>query len=238
MIAAVSMGLSVDSSLHYLTRYRRELKAGKSSRDALRASQGEIGLAVVLSTIALVIGFGSLATSDFLPTVAFGSMAALTMIGGLLGNLILLPAMINDAGETSTYPTGRTPLRSVLYRVDHCIVTGNTMMVIDESGSSVLKLWPGDANWNEAKPAILKRRKAPPGPFYTVTSNGHFYHFFASDVIPLLYFLRKHGAEIGPMTIVTKSSYPPYVDHTLRAICSTYQNIDIVEIDRTERLMM
>ena len=150
---------------------------------------------------------------------------------------ILLPAMINDAGETSTYPTGRTPLRSVLYRVDHCIVTGNTMMVIDESGSSVLKLWPGDANWNEAKPAILKRRKAPPGPFYTVTSNCHFYHFFDSDVIPLLYFLRKYGAEIGPMTIVTKSSYPPYVDHTLRAICSTYQNIDILEIDRTERLM-
>ncbi len=154
-----------------------------------------------------------------------------------LARNVLLAAMANDAGDTSTYPTGKTPLRSVLFRVDHCIVTGNTMMVMDESGSSVLKLWPGDANWNEAKPALLKSRRAPPAPAYTVTSNGHFYHFFASDVIPLLYFLRRYGTEIGAMTIITKSSYPPYINHTLRAITSAYKNIEILELDKTERLM-
>lgn len=106
MIAAVSMGLGVDSSLHYLFRYRQEkLALGRPANDvdaqpsavviqSLRASQGETGMAVLMATLALVIGFGSMAVSDFLPTVAFGSLAAWTMVGGLAGNLLLLPALV------------------------------------------------------------------------------------------------------------------------------------------------
>lgn len=112
MIAAVSMGLGVDSSLHYLFRYRQEaqdqLKHNNDNAtswdettgisnpivDRLRASQGQTGMAVLMATLALVIGFGSMAVSDFLPTVAFGTLAAWTMIGGLIGNLSLLPALI------------------------------------------------------------------------------------------------------------------------------------------------
>jgi len=94
MIAAVSMGLGVDSSLHYLFRYRQERAAGSSLEQALASSQSETGMAVLMATMALVIGFGSMAVSDFLPTVAFGSLAAWTMLGGLLGNLCLLPALV------------------------------------------------------------------------------------------------------------------------------------------------
>lgn len=94
MIAAVSMGLSVDSSLHYLIRFQRERKMGHSFDYALSAAQTEIGIAILLSTIALVLGFGSLATSNFLPTVVFGTTASISMIGGLLGNLIVLPALL------------------------------------------------------------------------------------------------------------------------------------------------
>jgi predicted RND superfamily exporter protein len=94
MIAAVSMGLGVDSSLHYLFRYRQERAAGNSLEQALASSQSETGMAVLMATMALVIGFGSMAVSDFLPTVAFGSLAAWTMLGGLLGNLCLLPALV------------------------------------------------------------------------------------------------------------------------------------------------
>ncbi len=79
MIAAVSMGLSVDSSLHYLTQYQRLIREGKSVDQALSACQRDTGMAVFLATIALMIGFGSLGLSDFLPTVVFGTMAALTM---------------------------------------------------------------------------------------------------------------------------------------------------------------
>lgn len=94
MIAAVSMGLSIDSSIHYLSRYQQEVRKGQSSAQAVDSAQSEIGLAIVLSTLALVLGFGALATSDFLPTVIFGVSAALSMVGGLIGNLILLPAIL------------------------------------------------------------------------------------------------------------------------------------------------
>ena len=94
MIAAVSMGLSVDSSLHYLVRFQRERRDGQSFQAALTASQSEIGMAILLSTLALVIGFGSLATSNFLPTVVFGITASISMVGGLLGNLVVFPALL------------------------------------------------------------------------------------------------------------------------------------------------
>ena len=105
MIAAVSMGLGVDSSLHTLHRYRSERSMGRSVKEALQASQGQTGMAVMMSTIALVIGFGSMAFSAFFPTVAFGTLAAWTMLGGLVGNLVLLPALVwafNDSTETPT----------------------------------------------------------------------------------------------------------------------------------------
>jgi predicted RND superfamily exporter protein len=94
MIAAVSMGLSVDSSIHYLSRYQQEIRRGQSSAQSVDSAQSEIGMAIVLSTLALILGFGALATSDFLPTVIFGVSAALSMAGGLIGNLILLPALL------------------------------------------------------------------------------------------------------------------------------------------------
>jgi uncharacterized protein len=95
LIAAVSVGLSVDSSLHYLIRYKRELAAGRTQREALPACQSDVGIAMLISTFALVLGFGSLATSSFLPTVVFGTTAALTMLGGLLGNLWILPMFLS-----------------------------------------------------------------------------------------------------------------------------------------------
>jgi len=94
MIAAVSMGLSVDSSLHYLIRFQRERKDGRSFDDALASAQSEIGMAILLSTSALVLGFGSLSSSNFLPTVVFGTTASISMMGGLLGNLLVLPALL------------------------------------------------------------------------------------------------------------------------------------------------
>jgi predicted RND superfamily exporter protein len=94
MISAVSMGLSVDSSLHYLMRFQKEIRDGKEFESAMRAAQSEIGTAMLLSSMALVLGFGSLAMSDFIPTVVFGSMSAISMLGGLVANLTILPALL------------------------------------------------------------------------------------------------------------------------------------------------
>lgn len=94
MIAAVSMGLSVDSSIHYIMGFQRYLREGKAVSDALQTVQHGVGRAVVFSTLALIAGFSVLCFSDFIPTIYFGVLVSLTMLGGLIGNLIVLPLLL------------------------------------------------------------------------------------------------------------------------------------------------
>jgi predicted RND superfamily exporter protein len=94
MLASVSMGMSIDFSIHYLYRYRRERLAGKSVNTALRDAQGTVGLAMVLSNVALIAGFLTLILSAFVPTMHFGILISIAMLGGLLGNLTTLPLLL------------------------------------------------------------------------------------------------------------------------------------------------
>jgi len=95
MIAAVSMGLSVDSSIHYLAAFRRRLAAGQSIPAALETAHQTAGRAMIFSTLALVVGFLALTTSGFIPTVSFGALSCLTLTGGLFGNLVVLPVLLS-----------------------------------------------------------------------------------------------------------------------------------------------
>ena len=110
---------------------------------------------------------------------------------------VLLPAMSNDHGDTSTYPSGRSRLRSLLLRIHHCTILGHTMSLVDKTGVTRLGLYTGPSNWNASKPRLLRRRTAPAGSLFVLTCNGHFYHLFANDIIPLLTFLPP-GAGHGP----------------------------------------
>ncbi len=94
MIAAVSMGLSVDSEIHYLAMFRRLRREGQSVCEALHNVQQSVGRAVVFSTLVLMIGFGALCLSEFIPTVYFGALVTLAFVGGLFGNLIVLPLLL------------------------------------------------------------------------------------------------------------------------------------------------
>jgi predicted RND superfamily exporter protein len=95
MIAAVSMGLSVDSSIHYLAAFRRRLASGHAIPAALEAAHQTAGRAMIFSTLALVVGFLALTTSGFIPTVSFGALSCLTLTGGLFGNLVVLPVLLS-----------------------------------------------------------------------------------------------------------------------------------------------
>ncbi len=94
MIAAVSMGLSIDSTIHYIAGFQQSLREGLTFDQALQSAQQSVGKAMVLSTIALMVGFTVLATSRFIPTVYFGALVSLAMLGGLVGNLVLLPLLL------------------------------------------------------------------------------------------------------------------------------------------------
>ena len=63
--------------------------------------------------------------------------------------IVLRPAMRNDDGDVSTYPQGASRLRSLFLRIDHCIVTGHTMMVLDKSGGRVLTHQTGPVDWEK-----------------------------------------------------------------------------------------
>lgn len=95
MIAAVSMGLSIDSSMHYLVDFQRARRSGKSFAEAIGEAQTDVGKAMIYTTLAVIVGFGVLTISEFIPTVYFGTLVSLTMLGGLAGNLVVLPGLLS-----------------------------------------------------------------------------------------------------------------------------------------------
>jgi len=94
MIASVSLGLTIDASIHYLIAYREARHAGRTVAESLDATSGHVGVALVFSTLALAAGFSVLMLSHFVPLIYFGLLVSLAMLGGLLGNLLLLPALV------------------------------------------------------------------------------------------------------------------------------------------------
>lgn len=94
MIASVSMGLTVDSSIHYISGYRLARARGENVDTALRTTNRGVGMALVFANLALIIGFTVLTQSYFIPLVYFGILVSVAMIGGLIGNLVLLPLML------------------------------------------------------------------------------------------------------------------------------------------------
>jgi predicted RND superfamily exporter protein len=109
MIASVSMGLSVDSSIHWLADYQRHRAAGKSVDEAIRAAHQQVGRAMVFSTLALVVGFSALCASQFVPTIYFGALVSLAMLGGLAGNLLLLPLLVKLVTPKDDRPISSKP---------------------------------------------------------------------------------------------------------------------------------
>ena len=99
MIAAVSVGISIDGSVHLLFHYRKQkLKKGRRQRMAVQMAAVRTGVPVLLATLALVIGFGVLSLSEFVPTATFGFLIAITMILGAVANLTF-PTCSADLGR-------------------------------------------------------------------------------------------------------------------------------------------
>ena len=93
MTFAVALGIAVDDSLHFLLRYRKELRQGMSRVDAIKSTIINTGSALMITTTILVAGFSVLLFSAFLPTYQFGLLSA-SMIGvALLCDITLLPAL-------------------------------------------------------------------------------------------------------------------------------------------------
>jgi len=94
MIASVSVGLSIDGSVHFLAGYQRARRRKHKAQTSSRHAAGRTGVPILLATAALMVGFGVMSTSDFAPTATFGILVASTLAIGTVVNLTLLPAFV------------------------------------------------------------------------------------------------------------------------------------------------
>lgn len=93
-IAAITIGIGVDNTIHYIHRYREELEGRGDAWDAVARCHASIGRALYYTTVTIVLGFSVLALSAFKPTIYFGLLTGLAMTAALLANMTLLPALL------------------------------------------------------------------------------------------------------------------------------------------------
>ena len=94
-IAAICTGSADDNTIHYVHRFREELKKhGGDYWKAVHASHETIGRAMYYTSITIMLGFSLLMFSNFVPTIYFGLLVAFAMLLALLANLVLLPLLL------------------------------------------------------------------------------------------------------------------------------------------------
>lgn len=93
-IAAISVGIAVDNTIHYLYRYQIEFAKDGDYVAAMHRSHESIGYAMVYTSAAIMLGFFVLVLSAFIPTIYFGLLTVLTMFMAVVADLLLLPKLI------------------------------------------------------------------------------------------------------------------------------------------------
>ena len=93
-IAAISIGIAVDDTIHYIHRFTREFHKDHDYWAAVNRSHASIGHAMYYTTITITLGFSILALSNFIPTIYFGLLTGFAMLTALLAALTLLPLLI------------------------------------------------------------------------------------------------------------------------------------------------
>jgi predicted RND superfamily exporter protein len=94
IIASIALGLAVDDTLHIMCRLSSELRNTDKEGHALVETLSTVGKPALYYSGLLVLGFLTLGTSNFVPIQAFGLLSAATIVIGVIGELLLLPAML------------------------------------------------------------------------------------------------------------------------------------------------
>jgi len=90
----IAVGLAVDDTIHFIMRYREERRMGAPVEDAIQKTFHGAGHAIILTSILLILGFGVLAFSSLTSTYFFGLLACVTMAAAVIGDLFILPALL------------------------------------------------------------------------------------------------------------------------------------------------
>ena len=93
-IAAITIGIAVDNSIHYIYRFKEEFNNIKDYNKTLKKCHSTVGVAILNTSITIVFGFSILVLSKFIPTIYFGMFTGLAMLLAMISVLTLLPALI------------------------------------------------------------------------------------------------------------------------------------------------
>jgi hypothetical protein len=94
MTASVAMGIAVDDTIHYLTWYRHALGKGETRKSAIKYAYEKVATAMTQTTLIGGLGLAAFAFSTFTPTQRFGSLMLFLLAAALVGDLIVLPAVL------------------------------------------------------------------------------------------------------------------------------------------------
>ena len=93
-IAAITIGIAVDNSIHYIYRFKEEFSKIKDYKKTLTTCHSTVGVAILNTSVTIVFGFSILVLSKFIPTIYFGIFTGLAMLLAMISVLTLLPSLI------------------------------------------------------------------------------------------------------------------------------------------------
>ena len=93
-IAAITIGIAVDNSIHYIYRFKEEFSIIKDYNKTLQICHSTVGVAILNTSITIIFGFSILVLSKFIPTIYFGLFTGLAMLLAMISVLTLLPTLI------------------------------------------------------------------------------------------------------------------------------------------------
>ncbi|MBI9089186.1 MAG: MMPL family transporter [Desulfobacterium sp.] len=113
-IAAITIGIGVDNTIHYIHRFKKEFKTDRDYMACLYRCHGSIGRAMFYTSLTIIAGFSILTASNFIPTIYFGLFTGFGMFTALLAALTLLPQLLVTLkplgpGAVSSSSKGFTP---------------------------------------------------------------------------------------------------------------------------------
>jgi hypothetical protein len=148
---------------------------------------------------------------------------------------LLSKAAYNDTGGSADTTGGRAVMRHQACIVKDCTLLGHTLTVIHQRAFRLVSYDRMPGNWNFAKPAILRRKLAPPGRLHLLSGTNNYFHFFANGVLPVLRFLQQNPDE--KLTLVSPEHAPLYVNETISALLHYFPSLRQLILRSDEKLV-
>ena len=156
LIASIAIGLAVDDTIHYLVRYNREFKTDLDEKRAIRETLTRVGRPITFTTVTICVGFSILIFSSFKPTAIFGVMMVITSLAALVGDLIVLPSLIQHVEVVTLWdllrlklgkepPEGIPLFKGLSHTQVHYIIMAGSLMEINTGEILFHKGEPSDS---------------------------------------------------------------------------------------------